>query len=72
MLLIEQVSEKNEIKSDYVKCPTCKRGRLCDKAIGDKVSVTAIDTDHSNWTSTKIILKCPKCSNRFYLHITKE
>ena len=72
MLLIEQVCEKNEIKSDFVKCPSCKRGRLCDKPIGVKVSATAIKSDHSSWTSTSIILKCPKCGQKFILHISKE
>lgn len=32
MLLIEQIFEQDSIQSSYVKCPACKRGRLCDKA----------------------------------------
>ena len=39
MLLIEQIYETNDLKSDYVKCPVCKQGRLCDKPMGDKVMV---------------------------------
>lgn len=72
MLLLEQVCEKNEIKSDFVKCPICKRGRLCDKPIGDKVSNTAIESGRNNWTSTRLVLKCPTCGNKFNIHIIKE
>lgn len=72
MLLIEQVCENSEIKSDYVKCPSCKRGRLCDKPIGVKVSATAVKFDYNNRTGTQIILKCPKCGQKFIVHLSKE
>lgn len=72
MLLIQQVCEKNNIESDYVKCPSCKRGRLCDKAVGVKISATAIESDHNDWTSARLILKCPKCGNKFIIHISSK
>lgn len=72
MLLIEQVFEKNNIKSDYVKCPSCKRGRLCDKPVGEKATAIAIKSDHASRTSSRIILKCPKCSQKFIIYLSKE
>ena len=52
MLFIEQVYEKSNIKSDYVRCPSCKRGRLCDKPIGEKATVIALKSGHSERTSS--------------------
>lgn len=72
MLFIEQVYEKSNIKSDYVRCPSCKRGRLCDKPIGEKATVIALKPGHSERTSSSIILKCPKCSQKFIIHLSKE
>lgn len=72
MLLIEQIYEPNNIKSDYVKCPACKRGRLCDKPIGDKVMAIAIHGDASKANRNRIILKCPKCSQKFIITFAKE
>lgn len=72
MLFIEQVYEKSNIKSDYVRCPSCKRGRLCDKPIGEKATVIALKSGHSERTSSRIILKCPKCSQKFIIHLSKE
>ena len=45
MLLIEQIYEPNNIRSDYVRCPACKRGRLCDKPVGEKAMAIAIQGD---------------------------
>lgn len=71
MLLIERVCEENRVKSDYVTCPVC-RGRLCDKPIGEKAKSVFAAPNRVNRTSNKIILKCPKCSNKFFLQFTKE
>lgn len=48
---------------DFVICPTCKRGRLCDKPCVSIVSLEHIsrnDNEH-------VILKCPKCGSRFVI-----
>lgn len=71
MLLIEQVCEKNEIRSDYIKCPVC-RGRLCDKPVGEKTKTVPVDTMSLIGTSCGIILKCYKCRNRFFIQITNK
>ena len=67
LLVITQIHEDADIDSDYVRCPACGKGRLCDKTIGDKVTVIAIqDTAHSR-KSSGIILKCPKCAGKFII-----
>ena len=45
MLLIQQVSEKIN-SCDYVRCPSCKSGRLCDKTLGVQIRAVPI-TDSS-------------------------
>ncbi len=45
MLLIEQVYGQGNIKCDYVKCPACKQGRLCDKPVGEKAMAIAVQGD---------------------------
>ena len=72
MLLIEQIYETNGLKSDYVKCPVCKQGRLCDKPMGDKVMVIAVSEGTGNQAGNRIILKCPICGQRFIITIPKE
>jgi uncharacterized protein with PIN domain len=72
MIIIEQVYEDTDIKSDFVRCPSCKRGRLCDKPIGDIATMIALKTDQKERTSSRIILKCPKCSQKFLIHFSKE
>lgn len=72
MLIIEQIYEKSDIKSDFVRCPSCKKGRLCDKPAGEQATVIALKPDHIGRTSSKIILKCPKCGHRFMIHLPKE
>lgn len=72
MILIEKVYEDVDIRSEYVRCPSCKRGRLCDKPKGDVATVIALKTDHQGGTGSKIILKCPKCSQKFLIHLSKE
>lgn len=72
MLWIEQIHEDSDLDSDYVRCPSCKKGRLCDKPVGDKVIAIAIrDTTPSN-KSSRIILKCPKCSGKFLVHLSQD
>lgn len=72
MLLIEQIYEPNNIRSDYVRCPACKRGRLCDKPVGEKAMAIAIQGDTAKIRNSRIILKCPRCSQKFVLSFAKE
>lgn len=72
MLLIEQVYGQGNIKSDYVKCPACKQGRLCDKPVGEKAMVIAVQGDSHRQRSNGVILKCHKCSQKFIISFTKE
>lgn len=72
MLFIEQIYEPNDIASDYVKCLTCKRGRLCDKPVGEKVMAIAIRGDIPKKTTNRIILKCPKCGQKFLVSFPSE
>ena len=71
MLIIEQIYESSDIKSDFVRCPSCKKGRLCDKPAGERATVIALKPDHVGRTSSKIILKCPKCGQKFMIHLPK-
>ena len=72
MLLIEQIFEQDTIQSDFVRCPACKRGRLCDRPAGEKAMAIAIHGEASFKKSNRIILKCPKCSQKFLISFTKE
>ena len=72
MLFIERVYEDADIKSEYVKCPSCGRGRLCDKPVGERATMIALKTDRQGQTGNRIILKCPKCSLKFIIHFTKD
>ena len=72
MLIIEQIYEASDIKSDYVRCPSCKTGRLCDKPVGEPATVIALKPDHVGRTRSRIILKCPKCGQKFMIHLPKE
>lgn len=72
MIFIQQVYEDNDIKSVYIKCPSCKHGRLCDKPKGETATVIALKPDHQERTGGTIILKCPKCSQKFLVYFSKE
>ena len=72
MLLIEQIFESTNLKSDHIKCPSCKRGRLCDKPIGEKVTAIAIRGNAANYRGNRIILKSPKCGQKFILTFTNN
>lgn len=72
MLLIEQIYEPDNIPSDFVKCPACKRGRLCDKPVGEKVMPIAIQGSPTHQRGNRIFLKCPKCAQTFIISFTKE
>ena len=68
MLLIQQVSEKM-IASDYVRCPCCKRGRICDKPSGTRIKDVPQRDTPINGNEPTVILKCPKCGKKFSIQL---
>ena len=64
------ISEKT-IKSDFVRCPSCKTGRLCDKPQGIKIRAVPIEDTSVNGEN-KIILKCPKCGRKFIIKLNNK
>lgn len=71
MILIQQVSEKT-IASDFVRCPCCKTGRICDKPLGSRIrAVPQGDTPICSNGST-VILKCPKCGRIFRIQLNNQ
>jgi hypothetical protein len=71
LLFIEQVYNDLNIKSDYIRCPLCKHGRLCDKPIGEKAVAIQLNEGYREQDGDCIILKCPKCSQKFVIHFSK-
>lgn len=61
MLAVKQVTERWSLKRDSIICPVCKKGRLCDKPISEKVKVVPGREKLLPEPSDQIILKCPKC-----------
>lgn len=71
MLLVEQISEKNSMLSNYVRCPLCKRGRLCDKPTHIKVKTIVGRLIRDSKENASIIVKCPSCGQKFNIHFSK-
>ena len=70
MIIINQLPKEIPVECEYVKCPICKKGRLCDRAkttnhIRVISSCTVIDPLMSG-----IILKCPACAQKFSINIS--
>ena len=72
MIIIIEFDENTSLKRNYVKCPSCKTGRLCDKPSNIKAKAIPTDTDVSERVDNHIILKCPKCAKKFTIHFLKE
>ena len=71
MLLIQQVSE-NVAAIDYVRCPSCKSGRLCDKTLGVQIRAVPVTDASLNRSVPRLILKCPKCGKKFSIQLDKK
>ena len=69
MLLIEQISDKSAMLSNYVKCPLCKRGRLCDKPTNIKVKNIVGRLIRDPKEAACVIVKCPSCGQKFNIHL---
>jgi len=61
MLAVKQMTERQSLKRDSIICPVCKKGRLYEKPIIEKVKVVSVQDELSSERSNQIILKCPKC-----------
>ena len=69
LLFIEKIPETIIVKSEYVKCPVCRGGRLFDKPAGDKAVVIVVHSTTNEQLSQRMIIKCPKCSQKFLISI---
>lgn len=69
LLYITQVCENNATQYDFLKCPLCKRGRLCDIPHGGMVTVRSERDTGVDGIVACIVVKCPKCSSRFTIYI---
>ena len=70
MLLIRQLYYPQRLKSEYVICPACKHGRLCDKPQGEKIAVLSLSGNtEAPGSFHGLILKCPRCAQRFIISI---
>ena len=61
MLLIEQF-EKAYSQGSTVRCPSCRQGRLFDKAAVTRVTAVDVVGKVQNARDNQIFIKCPKCS----------
>ena len=70
MLLIQQLYYPQRLKSEYVICPACKHGRLCDKPQGEKIAVLSLSGNtEAPGSFHGLILECPRCAQRFIISI---
>lgn len=70
MLLLQQLYHPQRLKSDYVICPACKRGRLCDKPQDEKIAALSLSGNTEVLGSFRgLILKCPRCAQKFIISI---
>lgn len=71
MLIVEQINDKSAMLSNYVRCPLCKRGRLCDKPTHIKVKTIVGRFIRDCKESVSVIVKCPSCGQKFNIHLSK-
>ena len=69
MLLMQIISEEEKTKMDFLRCPVCKKGRLCDKPPAEKVSVIKGNSLRCENTSN-VIIKCPKCGHKIRMFLS--
>ena len=70
MLVVERAEKRNAVEFEYLRCPVCKTGRLCDKSTGETVLTVSNDRDlHS---LPRIIVKCPKCASKISIGYIEE
>ena len=69
MIMVSIITDEDNTKYDYVLCPKCGRGRLCDKPQGIKATILEL---HGNNCLEHIVVKCPKCSVRYLISATED
>ena len=69
MLLVQIINEEERIKMDFLRCPVCKKGRLCDKSPSEKVSVINENSFVSE-NKSNVIIKCPKCGHKIRMFLS--
>jgi len=69
LLYIAPVRESNTMQYDILKCPVCKRGRLCDVLHSGIVTVRSEQDTGSDGIAASVVVKCPKCSSKFIIYI---
>ena len=42
MIKISKIEDEDNAEFDFVKCPSCGKGRLCDKSKGARVHIIQI------------------------------
>lgn len=68
MLIIQALKKEEDIKVEFLRCPICKRGRLCDKPLNESVRVLKDKNPEQEGTSN-VIIKCPKCGQKIRMFI---
>ena len=71
MLIVERIGESKKMCSDMVKCPLCKRGRLCDKPNHIKVKTIVGRLIRNSKETVSVIVKCPSCGQKFNIYLSK-
>ena len=59
MIRVSYIADSYQKAYDFVYCPICKKGRLCDKPRAAAVSFEKIPV------GAHVVLKCPKCGSHF-------
>jgi DNA-directed RNA polymerase subunit RPC12/RpoP len=68
MIMISKIDNDAFVQYDYVTCPLCGKGRLCDKPRNAKVDILQI---HGRGLE-HVVLKCPKCGSRFIITVDED
>lgn len=68
MIKISKVEDDDCTKYDFVTCPRCGKGRLCDKPKDTRVSILQIDEKGLN----HVVVKCPKCGSRYLISVQEN
>lgn len=68
MILIIKVEYEPSSQYDFVTCPICKRGRICDKPKGSRVNILQTDKKEMD----HVVVKCPKCGSRYLISVQEN
>ena len=71
-MIMVRIYDDATLDTDYVRCPLCGKGRLCDKPKSHKVTIYDKCIDKNAEKEGFIVLKCPKCSVKSIIQFTRE